>query len=82
MEAPEPVLDPAGLLLKLNVVIELVLDGGIGPFRLGVLAVVDGESVVVGVVMVGWSRASGLVRVVGVPHDVPLMDASALFMSS
>ena len=79
------VVDEAdGVLLKLNVVVELVLDGGMGPFRFVVDVVVDeaselldsASSTVVG---------NGLVRHVGVFGLLVLaflIVASALFMSS
>lgn len=76
-----------GVLLKLNVVVELVLDGGIGPFRFVVDVVVEDASELVDSrhsVVVG----NGLVRLVGVfgllvlLAPVPLIVASALLISS
>lgn len=82
---------------KLNVVVELVLDGGMGPLRLDVVVsaaaaaaaavlpvmVVEDEVTTIGAAVI----ASGLVRLVGVFGLLlllllPLMVASALFMSS
>lgn len=81
---------------KLNVVVELVLDGGMGPLRLDVVVsaaaaaaavlpvmVVEDEATTIGAAV----TASGLVRLVGVFGLLlllllPLMVASALFMSS
>lgn len=65
-----------GLLLNENVVVDEVLDGGMGPFR------VDVVSIEVVLSLAG----GGLVTVVGVagllPTPVPLILASALLISS